>query len=34
MTTTAPSAGHYKLMGVYPTKRQANMAMHGMMACR
>ena len=34
MTTTAPSAGHYKLMGVYPTKRQAKMAMHGMMACR
>jgi hypothetical protein len=33
MTTTAPT-GHYKVMGVYSTKRQAKMAMHGMMACR
>ncbi|MGH6735463.1 MAG: hypothetical protein ACRECX_05215 [Methyloceanibacter sp.] len=34
MTSTAPSSKSYKVMGVYPTKRQAKMAMHGMMECR
>ncbi|ODS01809.1 hypothetical protein AUC69_06160 [Methyloceanibacter superfactus] len=34
MTNTAPSSKHYKVMGVYSTKRQAKMAMHGMMDCR
>jgi len=34
MMTTRPSSKHYKLMGVYPTKHQAKMAMAGMMGCR
>ena len=34
MMSTAPSSKYYKVMGVYSTKRQAKMAMHGMMECR